>query len=178
MEIETERLRLRDWKVGDDGEIDAMHVLGTDPKVMATLGPLLTCEQTAAMIARLDKVAQEQGHTFWACERKDDGRVIGFVGMYRTSVGPIAGEIEIGWRLAWDCWGKGYATEAARATIEHARAIYPGAPIYAITAVLNHRSQAVMQRLGMERVEEMDFDHPRIPAGSPLEPHVTYRIDT
>ncbi len=177
MEIETERLRLRDWMVGDDGDIDAMHVLGTDPKVMATLGTLMTREQTAGLIERLDKVAQEQGHTFWACERKSDRRVIGFVGMYRTSVGPIAGEVEIGWRLAWDTWGKGYATEAAFATIDHARKVYPGTPIYAITSVLNNRSQAVMRRLGMERVESMDFNHPNIPAGSPLEAHVTFRLD-
>lgn len=174
--LETERLILRDWRVGDPAEIDAMHVLGTDPKVMETLGPLMTREETAGLIERLGAVMERQGRTFWALERKADGRLIGFTGMIRSQVPVIEDKLEIGWRLAFDAWGQGYATEAARACIADAARTDPGEPIYAITSVTNVRSRAVMERIGMVRVPDMDFDHPRIPAGAPLAPHVTYRL--
>lgn len=154
-----------------------MHAMGCDPKVMATLGPLMTREQTAALMERLDQRAQEQGRTFWAAERKADGQVIGFIGGIRSAVPAIEGMLEIGWRLAWDAWGHGYATEGARATIAHLQRTDPGEAIYAITATTNHRSQAVMKRLGMTYWEGHDFDHPAVPAGCPLESHVTYRLE-
>jgi RimJ/RimL family protein N-acetyltransferase len=169
---ETERLVLRDWR---DDDLDALAAMGQDPQVMATLGPLMDWEASAALLASLRERAAEWGHTFWAVERKTDGRMIGFTGIIRGRDGPVEGKLEIGWRLASDCWGQGYASEAARAALDWAREQRPGEDVYAITAVSNVRSRAVMERLGMTRQPELDFDHPRVPEGDPLRPHVTYR---
>ena len=170
--LETERLVLRDWR---DGDLDALAAMGRDPQVMATLGPLMTLEESADLLERLRAMSAEHGHTFWALERKEDGRTIGFTGIIRGRDGPVADKLEIGWRLASNCWGRGYASEAARAALDWVQANRPGEDVYAITSVTNTRSQAVMERLGMVRQPELDFDHPRVPDDSPLKAHVTYR---
>lgn len=172
--IETERLVLRDWRAADVGDF---HRVCGDPAVIATLGPVMSREQTAALIATLQERAERFGHTFWALERKDDGRVLGFTGLVRGNVPETEGELEIGWRLAADCWGRGYAREAAEASLDWARRHRSGEPVIAITARGNARSRALMERLGMVRQPARDFDHPKVPEGDPLRPHVLYAID-
>ncbi|WP_338446784.1 GNAT family N-acetyltransferase [Pelagerythrobacter marensis] len=171
---ETGRLWLRDWR---DGDCDDFHRVCGDPRVMATLGPVMSRGETAKLIADLQDRAARFGHTFWALERKSDGRVIGFTGLVRGNIAQIEGELEIGWRLAADCWGQGYAREAAEASLDWAKANRSGEPVVAITARANARSRALMERLGMTRRPERDFDHPRVPEGDPLRPHVLYAID-
>lgn len=172
--LETERLVLRDWR---DEDLDALHGICSDPLVMATIGPVQDRATAQAGLERLKARTARDGHTFWALERKADGRVIGFCGIARGTVPVIADELEIGWRLASDCWGQSYAREAAEASIGWAAASRPGRPIFAITSVGNHRSRGLMERLGMKRDPAMDFDHPDVPEGAPLKPHVTYRLD-
>ena len=87
---------------------------------------------------------------------------------------PGAGGVEIGWRLAKRAWHHGYATEAARAAIGVAFDGVGVAEIWSMTAVLNQPSQAVMRRLGLTEVAM--FEHPRVPHGHPLQPHVTYHL--
>ena len=169
--LETERLILRDWRVED---IDDFHRLGSDPEVMATLGPLMSRDETAVVIGRFQERANRYGHTLWAAERREDSRVLGFIGAQRGAIPQIAGELEIGWRLARDAWGHGYATEGAKATVDWLAENRPGEPVVAITARINARSQAVMERLGMTYRPERDFDHPSIAEGDPLRPHVVY----
>lgn len=169
--FETERLILRDWREDD---LDAYAAIAADPLVMATLGPLKTREQSAALLADLRERADAYGHTFWAVERRADHRLIGHAGLIRGKVDPIAGELEIGWTLASDCWGHGYASEAARAALDWAWANRPSEPVIAITSVTNSRSRAVMERLGMTHRPERDFEHPSLPEGDPLRPHVLY----
>ena len=172
--LETERLVLRDWRAND---CDDFHRLGSDPEVMRTLGPVMTREQTASLIEDLQWRARRFGHTFWALEDKRDARVIGFTGLVRGKAPQIAGELEIGWRLARDCWGKGYATEAALASIAWARAHCSDPFVIAITSETNAGSRAVMERVGMRHVPERDFDHPAVPEGDPLRPHVLYELE-
>ena len=172
--LETERLVLRDWRVQDFG---ALHALCTDPQVMATIGPLHDEEKTQSFLSRLMERAARDGHTFWAMERKDDGRVIGFCGVSRGPLPPIEGELEIGWRMAADCWGRSYAREAAQATLAWIAGNRPGEPVCAITSVGNVRSRGLMERLGMRHDESMDFDHPNVADDSPLKRHVTYWLD-
>ncbi len=172
--LETERLILRDWRSDD---LDDFHRLGEDPEVMKTLGPLMTREQSADLITELQRRASRFGHTFWAVERKNDGRVVGFNGLVRGKAEQIAGELEIGWRLASDCWGKGYATEAALASVEWARQSCPDRYLISITSVNNVGSRAVMERIGMRRVKERDFDHPALAEDDPLRPHVLYEME-
>ena len=144
---------------------------------MATLGPLRSREETAALIARVEGIRAAHGYTFWAMERKDDGRVIGFCGVSRGPLPPIEGELEIGWRMAADCWGRSYAREAAQATLAWIAGNRPGEPVCAITSVGNVRSRGLMERLGMRHDESMDFDHPNVADDSPLKRHVTYWLD-
>ena len=172
--IETARLVLRDWRTDD---LAPFHAICSDPQVMATLGPLMSLAETAALIDRVKVQQSEHGHTFWALERKDDARLIGWCGVIRATTGPIEGKAEIGWRLASDCWGSGYASEAARASVSWLFAELEDAAAWAITSVANTRSRAVMERLGMRYCPDLDFDHPRIAAGDPLRRHVTYRLD-
>lgn len=170
--LETDRLILRDWRADDAQDFHQLHC---DPKVMATLGPAREMAYTTNLIADLQQRAlRNGGHTYWAAERKDDGRIIGFCGLDRGYEGTIIGELEIGWRLASDCWGSGYATEAALACVDWARANRPGERIVAITAQGNLNSRALMERIGMEHVPALDFEHSKLAAGDPLRPHVVY----
>lgn len=171
--IETGRLVLRAWRAED---LQPFHAICSDPQVMATLGPPLSLDETAALIARVEAQDAEHGPTFWALERKEDARLIGWCGVIRGNAGPVDGKAEIGWRLASHCWGSGYATEAARASVSWLFANLPDDAAWAITSLGNHRSRAVMERLGMANHPELDFDHPRIAEGDPLRRHVTYSI--
>ncbi|MDE2562919.1 MAG: GNAT family N-acetyltransferase [Sphingomonadales bacterium] len=171
--LETLRLALRSWRADD---VMAFHAICSDPKVMATLGPVMSLEQTEALVGRAQALEAEHGHTFWALERREDVRLIGWCGVIRGNTGPVDGKAEIGWRLASDCWGNGYASEAARATVDWAFAHLPDDALHAITSVENTRSRAVMERLGMRYLPERDFGHPRIDPADPLYRHVTYRL--
>lgn len=143
---------------------------------MATLGPPLSLDQTAALIDRVAAIEAEHGHTFWALERKEDRRLIGWCGVIRGNAGPVDGKAEIGWRLASDCWGAGYASEAARASVDWLFANRTDDAVWAITHSGNRRSRALMERLGMRYRPDLDFDHPRLAADDPLRPHVAYAI--
>lgn len=112
----------------------------------------------------------------WALEVLGTGEFIGFTGLNPMPDGvPGSGDLEIGWRMARRAWHQGYATEAARAALDVGLDQLGLPAIWSMTAVINLPSQAVMQRLGMERHQL--FDHPRIPLGYELRPHVVYRID-
>ena len=143
---------------------------------MATIGPAMSRAETAALIARVTALEAEHGHTFWAMERQHDAQLIGWCGVIRGKAGPVNGKAEVGWRLARDCWGSGYASEAARASIGWLFANLHDDAAWAITSQGNHRSRAVMARLGMAYQPDLDFDHPQIAEGDPLRRHVTYSI--
>ncbi len=171
--LETERLRLRSWR-GDDAR--AFHAVNSDPVVMATLGPVMNLDEVAALIERMQAIEAEHGHCFWAMERRDDNRLIGWCGAIVGTAEPVVGKREIGWRMASDCWGQGLASEAARATVDWLFANRADEALWAITTIANARSRAVMERIGMAYVEGADFDHPGVPADDPLLRHVLYRI--
>jgi RimJ/RimL family protein N-acetyltransferase len=173
--LEADRLVLRDRR---DGDFESLHALCTCPQVTATIGPLHDEEKTRGLLARLQERSERAGHTFWAMEHRQDGRVIGFCGVSRGPVPPIEGLLEIGWRMAADCWGLSYAREAAEGTLEWIAANRPGEPVCAITSVGNLRSRGLMERLGMRYREDMDFEHPNVEDGSHVKPHVTYWLDS
>lgn len=172
--IETERLVLRGWR---DADLDPFHAMCSDPRVMATLGPLMTRDETEALIRRNADFEARLGYTFWAVERRGDGTFLGWCGVKPGAAGtPIEGEVEIGWRIAADHWRKGYAREAAAATLDWVWAHTDAPAVAAITSMGNAASWSLMERLGMTRAPEDDFDHPNVPEDSPLLPHITYRI--
>ena len=171
--LETDRLVLRSWR--EDDAI-AFHAINSDPEVMATLGPVMSLDEVAALIGRMQGIEADCGHCFWAMERRDDERLIGWCGAIVGSAGPIVGKREIGWRMARDCWGQGLVSEAARATIAWLFANRADQSLWAITSPENRRSRAVMERLGMAYRPDLDFDHPRLAADDPLRRHVTYEL--
>lgn len=174
-QLETERLILRDWCAAD---IDPFHAICSDPVVMATLGALMSRDQTAASVKRMQRLQEELGHCFWAMERKQDHQLIGWCGIIRGDAGtPVANRLEAGWRMTPSAWGKGYSTEAAIASVQWAFDNHKDDAVWAITTTENRASRAVMERLGMVHLAELDFDHPKVAVDSPLLRHVTYRIE-
>ncbi|SDQ32435.1 Protein N-acetyltransferase, RimJ/RimL family [Thermostaphylospora chromogena] len=172
--VETERLIMRRWREEDREPFAAMNA---DPEVMEHFPAPLTREQSDAMIDRIERAFDEQGYGLWALEEKATGRFIGFTGLvWQRFEAPFTPALEVGWRLARHAWGRGYATEAGRRAIEEGFARTEVDEIVSITAVGNVRSRAVMERLGLTRDPADDFDHPLIPEGHPLRPHVLYRI--
>ena len=172
--IETERLLLRGWR---DDDFDHWFAMCSDMRVMATIGPLRTEDEARETIHTQQTIQADMGYCFWAIERKSDGRMIGFCGLEDgPDATPIASRIEIGWRLAFDCWRQGYAREAALAALGWGFDNQAFDRIWAITSRVNDRSWGLMERLGMMRHFDLDFDHPNVPFGSPLKPHITYSI--
>jgi RimJ/RimL family protein N-acetyltransferase len=171
--IATERLVMRSWR---DEDVAPFQAICSDPEVMATLGAPLDMEATAARIAWMRGHEAEHGHCFWALERRSDARLIGWCGVIRGDMAPVADKVEIGWRLARGCWGAGLASEAARGAAAWVFANLRDDEIRAITWQDNVRSRAVMERLGMQYHPELDFDHPKLAEDDPLRPHVTYSL--
>jgi RimJ/RimL family protein N-acetyltransferase len=172
--LETERLVLRSWREGDR---DDWFVLSADPQVMAMLGPVMTREESDAMVDRMIGLQREQSYLFWAMERRSDQRMIGFCGVKPGAQGtPIEGAVEIGWRLRADAWGAGFAREAAEASLAWSWTNLDAPEVVAITNIKNTRSWGLMERLGMTRDPDGDFDHPALAEDDPLRPHILYRI--
>ena len=153
--LETERLVLRDWREEDW----APFWEGTNtPEVMQWLGGLLDKEGMANARGRLEKYKRDAGHTFWVVERKGDGAILGFCGikLCTEEEGPL-GTPELGYRFREDAWGKGYAKEAAIASLEAGFTKLGAEEIVALTVQGNTGSWGLMKRLGMERREDLDF---------------------
>ncbi|HKW37320.1 MAG TPA: GNAT family N-acetyltransferase [Burkholderiales bacterium] len=173
IESVTERLRMRQWR-GDDREPFAR--LNADPRVMAFFPKPLGRLESDAMAERIESRIAENGWGFWAVERLDNHEFIGFVGLNHPAPElPCSPCVEVGWRLAFEHWGKGYATEAATRALKIGFASLGLAEIVAFTPAGNVRSRAVMERLGMRETGGI-FDHPHVPDGSGLRQHCLYRL--
>lgn len=172
--ITTERLILR---LPEPRDRAALHAMWADPAVMAELGPVKDEAASDAVIAKHDGYRHE-GLGFWVVERRSDGAMLGFCGLKRGDAhNPIAGEIEAGWIIDRPHWRQGYALEVMIAAIDWGWANFDAPRIVAITSAINIKSQRMMERLGMHRLADGDYDHPLIPVGDPLRPMVTYAID-
>ena len=118
----------------------------------------------------------KHGFGLWAIERKVDAQFLGFTGLYFPSFeAHFTPCVEVGWRLGFSHWGKGYATEAASAAKAYGFTALQLREIVAYTAAINLRSRGVMERLSMTRDPADDFDHPSLSSGHRLAPHVLYR---
>lgn len=126
---------------------------------------------------RILKHFEKHGWGFWAVSEIQGKDFIGFIGLrYDDFPAPFTPAVEVGWRLAYEAWGKGYATEGAAACLQHGFEALLLEEIISFTAALNRRSRRVMEKLGMRYAPEDDFDHPRLPEGHPLRRHVLYRL--
>jgi len=129
------------------------------------------------MVTRLNDVITTRGFGFWAVEVQASEELIGFVGLAVPSFdAPFMPCVEIGWRIAFSHWGKGFASEGARASLDAAFGELGLAEVVSFTTTTNERSKRVMERMGMRHDARDDFDHPAMPEGHPLRRHVLYRI--
>lgn len=165
----TERLLLRRW---NDDDREPFAALNADPVVMEHFPAVLTRRDSDALVDRIEAGFDERGWGVWALEAPS-----GFIGFTGLSVPIFQADflpaVEVGWRLARSAWGKGYATEAALASLRYGFEEVGLEEVVSFTASTNLPSQRVMQRIGMVRAQE--FDHPALPAGHRLRRHVLYR---
>ena len=176
-DLETERLVLRRWRAEDRRAFVAMNA---DPEVMRYFPATLDRAASEAWFARMNAALDDDGHGLWAVARRDDDAWLGMTGLAApTFSAAFTPCIEIGWRFPVSSWGHGYATEAARAAVAYGFDGVDGLGLDEIlswTTVENRRSRAVMERLGMTHDPADDFEHPRLPVGHPIRPHVLYRL--
>jgi ribosomal-protein-alanine N-acetyltransferase len=173
--LQTERLILRDWQ---DSDREPFHAIVSDPRVMEYFPAPLTREESDRLIDRCRAHQAAHGFTFYAVELRATGELIGFEGLAHTTAEemPFPPTVEIGWRLGFPYWNRGFATEAARACLDFGFDALNLDEIVAFAVTANIRSRRVMEKLGMTRDPAEDFDHPRLPGGHPLRRHVLYRI--
>lgn len=170
--MRTARLLLRVPRLEDVPAYAAMHA---DPEVMRYYPKPFTEEESRAEVERLIAHHERHGFGLWALEH--GGEFIGITGLLRpTWEAHFTPCTEIGWRLQRSAWGHGFATEAARECLRFAFEELQVPEVVALTSVPNEPSKRVMERLGMTRDPADDFDHPRLPADSPLRRHVLYRL--
>jgi len=173
IEIDTPRLRLRQWR---DSDLAPFAALNADAHAMRFFPARLGREASDAAVARWRAQIDERGWGLWAAERRDTQDFIGFVGLaVPPPTLPCAPCVEIGWRLLPAHWGHGFATEGARAVLRVAFEQLGLDEIVSFTSVLNTPSRAVMERIGMIDAQQ-PFEHPGIPEGSPVRPHCLYRL--
>lgn len=170
--LESERLVLRRWREEDR---EPFAALNADAEVMEHFPAPLSRAESDAMIERIEAGFERNGFGLWAVEAS--GELIGVAGLQVPAFeAPFLPGVEIGWRLARSAWGRGYASEAARRALAFGFEEAGLEEVVAFTVARNVRSQAVMRRIGMVRDADGDFDHPSLPAGHPLRPHVLWRI--
>jgi ribosomal-protein-alanine N-acetyltransferase len=172
--LETDRLLLRSWR---DEDLEPFAALNADPIVMEHFPSPLSRRESDQFANRIRDELDERGWGLWAVEVRETASFAGFVGLAPvTFVAPFTPAVEIGWRLARDLWGQGFAPEAASAVAAHAFERIGLAEIVSFTSTTNVASQRVMQKIGMRRDPDDDFDHPRLPPGHRLRRHVLYRL--
>ena len=178
--LQTERLYLRQWRPSD---LVIFAEINADAEVMRYFPKLLSPTVSDVIANKCQQLIKENGWGFWAVSLKGslkDGSekadtFIGFVGLNDTHADlPFAPSVEIGWRLHKNYWGQGYATEAAQAALKFAFDELKLSEVVAFTAVINERSQKVMQRIGM-RNTKTNFYHPALKIDHPLAEHVLYK---
>ncbi len=171
--LRTSRLLLRAWQEED---LPPFAALNADPQVMEFFPRPLDRTESDALAARIRSQFALSGFGLWAVEVCGVAPFIGFVGLsvpsFEAHFTPC---VEIGWRLAREYWGRGYATEAARAALDFGFDRLEMEEIVSFTVPANRRSRSVMERIGMTHSPADDFENPRIPQGHPLRYHVLYR---
>jgi RimJ/RimL family protein N-acetyltransferase len=173
-EIRTERLLMRRWRDADRAPFAAMNA---DPRVMEHFPKVLSREESDATVERICGHLDRHGYAQWAVEILYDATFAGFIGLsvpsFEAHFTPC---VEIGWRLAREHWGRGYATEGARVALDYGFAELGLAEIVSFTVPANTRSRRVMEKLGMTHDPRDDFDHPGVADGHALKRHVLYRL--
>ena len=172
--LRTGRLILRPWR---DEDLAPFAALNADPAVMEHFPATLSRAESDAFAARVRSEMAERGFGLWAVEAPGVAPFAGFTGLavprFDAHFTPC---VEIGWRLAREHWGRGFAPEAARAALAHGFGPLGLDEVVSFTAAGNLRSRRVMEKLGMTHAPGDDFEHPSLAVGHPLRRHVLYRV--
>ncbi len=172
--MQTGRLILRRWL---DSDREPFAQMNSDAVVMEHFPALLSREESDALVDCAETHHIQHGFGPWAAELNETGEFIGYVGLFTPRFeAAFTPCVEIGWRLAGEYWGRGLATEGARAVVDHAFHHLALAELVSFTVPANLRSRRVMEKLGMAYDPHDDFDHPSIPEGHPMRRHVLYRL--
>jgi RimJ/RimL family protein N-acetyltransferase len=172
--ITTDRLLLRRWRESDRLPLQAMN---SDPRVMEFMPTVLSSAESDALIDRAQVHFDRNGYGPFAAELLENQAFIGFIGLSIPNFdAPFMPAVEVGWRLAFDCWARGLATEGARAVVRHGFEELGLDSLVSFTVPGNLRSRRVMEKIGMTHDPRDDFDHPRLPEAHPLRRHVLYRL--
>ena len=171
--LRTERLLLRSWREGDRAPFAAMNA---DPRVMEHFPRISTREESDAGFDRIVARMKQQGFGLWAVEVPGVAPFIGFVGLNPADAVLGRPVLEIGWRLVAEHWGQGYATEGGRVSLAHAFDALGQDEVVSFTTTGNQRSRHVMEKLGLSRRPEDDFDHPGVDPSWSGRRHALYRI--
>ncbi len=172
--LQTERLLLRRWRDSDRLPFQAMNA---DPRVMEFMPTRLSASESDALAARIEKHFEDRGFGLFAVDLLDTDSFIGFIGLSIPAFDAhFMPAVEIGWRLACEHWGRGLATEGARAALHYGFETLGLNQVVSFTVPANLRSRRVMEKLGLTHNPADDFDHPNLPAGHPLRRHVLYRM--
>lgn len=171
-ELEGARLRLRAWR---DDDLEPFAALNADRAAMQHFPDILTRAESAALMDRIRAHFAENGWGFWAVEEKGGAPFLGMVGLMRVSWSArFTPAVEIGWRIATAHQRRGHAEEAARLALRFGFEELGLEEIVAFTTPANEPSWRLMEKLGM--VRDGMFDHPRLPEGHPMRPHLLYRL--
>src|SRR5436190_6868076 len=172
--LSSGRVCLRRWR---DEDREAFAAMNSDARVMEFYPGRLSRSESDAMVDGILKHFSEHGFGLWAIEVPNVAPFIGFTGLsVKRFPAPFTPCVEVGWRLAFEHWGHGYATEAARLALGYGFGTLSLRDVVSYTSVRNDRSRAVMDRLGMRRDPADDFDHPALPETHPLRRHALYRL--
>lgn len=172
--LHTKRLILRPWK---DSDLPLFAALNADPRVMEYFPAILSRQESNALASKICEAFGRQGWGFWAVEVPHVAEFIGFIGLAKPSFeAHFMPAVEVGWRLAFEHWGKGYATEGAKAALAYGFDALKLNEIVSFTPTQNTRSRSVMEKLGMQHDPKDDFNHPKLPEGHSLQRFVLYRI--
>lgn len=173
-ELRTARLLLRQWR---DSDLEPFAALNADPEVMRHFPSVLTRAESDALALGARALISSRGWGLWAVEVVESAPFIGFVGLAQPRFDAhFTPAVEIGWRLAREHWGSGYATEGARAVVATAFDELGLDELVSFTTVANAASRRVMERLEMTHDPADDFEHPLLAPGHPQRPHVLYRL--
>lgn len=170
----SERLGFRNW---DTSDIDQMHEINSDEKVMEFFPAIPTKEQTISFIEKMQKQFHDNGFCYFAVDKLKDGELIGFIGLsvkdFETYFTPC---IDIGWRIKSIEWNKGYATEGAKKCLEYATNVLNIEEIYSTAPKINIKSQRIMTKIGLIKIDE--FVHPLLLNNDRLKNCVLYKTKT
>ena len=170
--LRTDRLLLRSWR---DSDLATFAAMNADPRVSEFLPALPSRAQSDALAQGIRRHLERHGFGMWAVEARGRADFIGYTGLANPGWGgPRPGCVEIGWRLAAEHWGQGYATEAAWVALRFGFEVLRLDEILAWTVPSNRRSRRVMEKIGMRHDAAGDFDHPALPEGDRLRRHVLY----